>query len=63
MDDFVGKDEFLLPVELSLTRTLPPALTLRHGVEKLREAIEELKLDPPRSNSGVLRFQVLSIVM
>ncbi|ONK69405.1 uncharacterized protein A4U43_C05F22510 [Asparagus officinalis] len=58
VDDLHGEDEFVLPVELSFTRTLPPALTLKHGVGKLREAVEKLKLDPPCSNSGVLRYQV-----
>lgn len=47
-----------LEVETCITRTLPPALTLEHGLQSIREAVEELKLNPPRSSSGVLRFQV-----
>ena len=45
-------------VETCITRTLPPALTLEHGLQSIREAVEELKLNPPCSSSGVLRFQV-----
>ena len=60
--DDLGDDEFQLAVELCMTRALPPALSLGHGVEKLREAIENLKLDPPCSQSGVLRFQVNNAV-
>ncbi|KAK4779911.1 hypothetical protein SAY87_016017 [Trapa incisa] len=47
-----------LVVETCITRTLPPALTLEHGLCSIREAMEELKLDPPSSTSGLLRFQV-----
>ncbi|KAF3774881.1 PHYLLO protein [Nymphaea thermarum] len=46
------------PVEICETRTLPPALTLRDGVMALREAITNLKLDPPCLKSGVLRYQI-----
>lgn len=47
-----------LVVEMCITRTLPPALTLKQGLESISEAIEKLKLEPPRSSSGVFRFQV-----
>lgn len=47
-----------LVVETCITRTLPPALTLEHGLRSIREAVEQLKLDPPSSTSGLLRFQV-----
>ncbi|XWS64136.1 hypothetical protein CRYUN_Cryun06bG0160800 [Craigia yunnanensis] len=46
-----------LVVETCITRTLPPALTLEHGLQSIREAVEELKLNPPCSSSGLLRFQ------
>ncbi|XP_072992961.1 protein PHYLLO, chloroplastic isoform X2 [Typha latifolia] len=61
----IDADEFLevgdrdLPVDLCFTRTLPPALTLREGYEKIRKAVEDLKVNPPCSSSGVLRYQVL----
>ncbi|PKI53169.1 hypothetical protein CRG98_026474, partial [Punica granatum] len=44
-------------VETCITRTLPPALTLEQGLESIKKAIEKLKLDPPGSTSGMLRFQ------
>lgn len=47
-----------LVVEACLTRTLPPALTLQHGLESLKEAVQDLKLHPPCSTSGMIRFQV-----
>ncbi|KAK1292718.1 hypothetical protein QJS10_CPB17g00378 [Acorus calamus] len=46
-----------LPVEICMTRTLDPALTLADGMEKIKEAIGKLKADPPQSRSSVLRFQ------
>ncbi|OVA12535.1 Thiamine pyrophosphate enzyme [Macleaya cordata] len=57
-DSFLASNDSELPVELSYTRTLPPALTLEHGLIKIKEEIEKLKLDPPRSRSGILRIQV-----
>lgn len=47
-----------LTVQVCVTRTLPPALTLELGLESLKEAVDELKTNPPNSSSGVLRFQV-----
>ncbi|XP_022149055.1 protein PHYLLO, chloroplastic isoform X2 [Momordica charantia] len=47
-----------LVVEMCITHTLPPALTLNQGLESISEAIEKLKLEPPRSSDGVFRFQV-----
>ncbi|XVE91706.1 hypothetical protein REPUB_Repub01dG0034000 [Reevesia pubescens] len=47
-----------LVVETCITSTLPPALTLEHGLQSIKEAVEELKLNPPCSSTGVLRFQV-----
>ncbi|OVA12536.1 Thiamine pyrophosphate enzyme [Macleaya cordata] len=60
IDGLLGTDDSeLLPVELSHTRTLPSALTLDHGLIKIKDEIDKLKLNPPpRSKSGVLRFQV-----
>ena len=39
-------------------RNLPPALTLKQGLEKINDAVGELKLKPPCSSSGMYRFQV-----
>lgn len=47
-----------LMVEMCITHTLPPALTLKQGLESISEAIDKLKLESPRSSDGVFRFQV-----
>ncbi|KAK1268062.1 hypothetical protein QJS04_geneDACA006670 [Acorus gramineus] len=47
-----------LPVEICMTRTLDPSLTLADGMEKIKEAIGKLKADPPQCPSGVFRFQI-----
>ncbi|KAM1722316.1 hypothetical protein ACFX11_021052 [Malus domestica] len=47
-----------LVIETGVRRTLPPALTLQQGLEKIREAVEELKLNPPSTCTGIHRFQV-----
>ncbi|GMP83014.1 hypothetical protein CsSME_00037095 [Camellia sinensis var. sinensis] len=52
-----SKDVELL-VETCITRTLPPALTLEHGLQMIKDAVDELKSNPPRFNSGMYRFQV-----
>ncbi|TKY49620.1 PHYLLO protein [Spatholobus suberectus] len=44
--------------EQCVTRTLSPALTLEEGLEKLKEALQMLKLKRPPSPTGFLRFQV-----
>ncbi|XP_015952579.1 protein PHYLLO, chloroplastic isoform X1 [Arachis duranensis] len=44
--------------EHCVTRTLPPAVTLEEGLRKIKDAVETLKLSPPRSSTGFLRFQV-----
>ncbi|XP_020083251.1 protein PHYLLO, chloroplastic isoform X4 [Ananas comosus] len=58
-DEILDVGDRDLPVDLFLTRTLPPALTLKAGYEKIKNAIEELKTNPPSASSGVLRYQVL----
>ncbi|KAH9707760.1 protein PHYLLO [Citrus sinensis] len=58
VDEIMDCEEGDLVVETSITRTLPPALTLEHGLESISEAVNKLKTDPPSSSSGVLRFQV-----
>ncbi|XP_023512020.1 protein PHYLLO, chloroplastic isoform X3 [Cucurbita pepo subsp. pepo] len=47
-----------LMVEMCITHTLPPALTLKQGLESISEAIDKLKFESPRSSDGVFRFQV-----
>lgn len=59
IDEVMESEDDDLVVETCITRTLPPALTLEHGLQGIKEAVEKLKLDPPQSISGVLRFQVL----
>ncbi|KAL4281360.1 hypothetical protein GQ457_03G011440 [Hibiscus cannabinus] len=56
--DATGVEDDDLVVETCITRTLPPALTLEHGLQSIKEAVEELKFNPPCASSGVLRFQV-----
>ncbi|KAL9420499.1 hypothetical protein AB3S75_038135 [Citrus x aurantiifolia] len=58
VDEIIDGEEGGLVVETCITRTLPPALTLEHGLESISEAVNKLKTDPPSSSSGVLRFQV-----
>lgn len=45
-------------VETCIVRTLAPALTMEHGLQSINAAVEQLKLNPPSSSSGMLRFQV-----
>ncbi|KAM2347640.1 hypothetical protein ACFX1X_011397 [Malus domestica] len=47
-----------LVIETGVTWTLTPALTLPQGLEKIREAVEELKLNPPSTCTGIHRFQM-----
>lgn len=58
MDALLGMDGSDLPVEICQTRALPPSLTLLDAASNIKEAVEQLKLNPPRSRSGFLRFQV-----
>ncbi|XP_052198857.1 protein PHYLLO, chloroplastic isoform X2 [Diospyros lotus] len=41
-----------------ITRALPPALTLEVGLHNIKDAIDEFESNPPRSSSGMYRFQV-----
>lgn len=52
------KDAALL-VSTCITRNLPPALTLEQGLDKIKEAVNELKSKPPSCSSGMYRIQVL----
>ncbi|KAH7688937.1 2-succinyl-6-hydroxy-2,4-cyclohexadiene-1-carboxylate synthase protein [Dioscorea alata] len=58
VDEVQEMEELDSLVEISETRTLPSALSYRNGVEKIREEVENLKVNPPSSASGVLRLQV-----
>lgn len=58
MDALLGTDGSDLPVEICQTRAFPPSLTLLDAASKIKEAVEQLKLNPPSSRSGFLRFQV-----
>ncbi|CAN6550368.1 unnamed protein product [Malus baccata var. baccata] len=42
-----------LVIETGVTWTLTPALTFPQGLEKIREAVEELKLNPPSTCTGI----------
>ncbi|KAF6171681.1 hypothetical protein GIB67_007202 [Kingdonia uniflora] len=52
------ESELLLAVELNHTHTLPPALTLEHGLIKIKEEVQKWKSKRPCARSGILRFQV-----
>ncbi|KAL8128672.1 hypothetical protein V2J09_017827 [Rumex salicifolius] len=41
-----------------ITRVLPQALTLEHGLAALKDAINQLELNPPATCSGLIRFEV-----
>ncbi|XP_028794654.1 protein PHYLLO, chloroplastic-like [Neltuma alba] len=58
MDDIVNNGDIDLVFENCITRTLSPALTLEEGLERIKEAVQTLRLDPPCCSSGFLRFQV-----
>ncbi|XP_060185317.1 protein PHYLLO, chloroplastic isoform X1 [Lycium barbarum] len=51
-------DDAALLISTCITRTLSPALTLEQGLEKIKEAVKELKAKPPCCSSGMFRFQV-----
>lgn len=55
-DDYGNCHDWVL--ETCITRVLPQALTLEHGLEALKDAINELKLNPPTTSSGLIRFEV-----
>lgn len=61
VDDIVDNGDVDLVFENCVTRTLPPALTLEEGLERIKEAVQILRLDPPCCSSGFLRFQVLMV--
>lgn len=48
-----------LLINTCITRNLPPALSLEQGMDRIMEAVEELKIKPPACSSGMYRFQVL----
>lgn len=56
--ELLEADEAELLVTTCITRTLPPALTLEQGLKKIKDAVEELKSNPPPSVRGMYRFQV-----
>ncbi|KAH0684425.1 hypothetical protein KY289_022177 [Solanum tuberosum] len=51
-------EDAALLISTCITRNLSPALTLEQGLEKIKEAVEELKAKPPCSSNGMFRFQV-----
>ncbi|KAF2312768.1 hypothetical protein GH714_039983 [Hevea brasiliensis] len=49
-------EDWELVIETCITRNPSPAVTLERGLQSIREAVEELRLNHPPS-SGILRFQ------
>ncbi|KAL7171373.1 hypothetical protein ACSBR2_036094 [Camellia fascicularis] len=56
--ELLEDEDVELLVETCIMRTLPPALTLEHGLQMIKDAVDELKSNPPCFNSGIYRFQV-----
>lgn len=56
------KDAALL-VSTCITLNLPPALTLEQGLDKIKEAVNQLKSKPPSCSSGMYRIQVLEFYL
>ncbi|CAH1416787.1 unnamed protein product [Lactuca virosa] len=54
---FMEAEEAELLLATCITRTLPPALTLVSGLEKIRDSVEELKAKP-RAKAGMYRYQI-----
>ncbi|KAJ1279712.1 hypothetical protein BS78_04G176000 [Paspalum vaginatum] len=60
VDEMYGIGDRDLPVDVSFTRRLPPALTVGDGLDALRRAADEVKASPPAgASSGVIRFEIL----
>ncbi|CAA6675194.1 unnamed protein product [Spirodela intermedia] len=57
-DGFLANCESELPLEICVTRTLPPALTMAEAVGKMIEEIAEMKSNSLSLASGVLRLQI-----
>ncbi|XP_071926844.1 protein PHYLLO, chloroplastic-like isoform X2 [Coffea arabica] len=51
-------EEAAILMSTCITRTLPAALTLEEGLNRIEEAIQFLMAKPPSSSSGMFRFQV-----
>ncbi|KAM0947803.1 putative 2-succinyl-5-enolpyruvyl-6-hydroxy-3-cyclohexene-1-carboxylic-acid synthase [Dioscorea sansibarensis] len=58
VDEVQEMEELDSLVEISETRTFRSALSYRNGADKIRQEVENLKVNPPSSASGVLRLQV-----
>lgn len=58
LEDEEEEEDGGLVLETSITRSLSPAVTLERGLDKIREEIEKLKLNPPCCTSGIYRLQV-----
>jgi isochorismate synthase / 2-succinyl-5-enolpyruvyl-6-hydroxy-3-cyclohexene-1-carboxylate synthase / 2-succinyl-6-hydroxy-2,4-cyclohexadiene-1-carboxylate synthase / o-succinylbenzoate synthase len=59
IDEMVENEDRDLPVDVSFTRRLPPALTFGDGLDALLRAANEVKDTPPAgARSGVIRFEV-----
>ncbi|KAM7271199.1 hypothetical protein ACFE04_030413 [Oxalis oulophora] len=58
VDELMEIEDGNLVMETCIVRTLPPALTLEHGLKSINKAVEDLKGNPPSLTTVVLRFQV-----
>ncbi|PIN25904.1 Isochorismate synthase [Handroanthus impetiginosus] len=57
-DTVLDADDASLVVNTCITRNLPPVLSLEEGLDRIMEAVEELKANPPSCSSGMYRFQL-----
>jgi len=59
VDEMAENGDRDLPVDVSFTRRLAPALTVGDGLDALLRAANEVKATPPAgARSGVIRFEV-----
>ncbi|PON74619.1 Menaquinone biosynthesis protein MenD [Parasponia andersonii] len=59
ISEISGMEDGDFEMETCIIRTLPPAITLEQGIERIKEAMENLKLNPHSfTSTGFFRFQV-----
>lgn len=47
-------------LEMCVVRDLEPVIRVEDGLEKIRDELEKMKVNPPFSKRGILRFQVFN---
>ncbi|KAL3510951.1 hypothetical protein ACH5RR_030352 [Cinchona calisaya] len=57
-DEVMDSRDAALLVSTCITKNLAPALTVDQGLDRIQEAVEVLKANPPSCSRGMFRFQV-----